>query len=187
MTRRRNVDESLFEMVIRRGWFKKQTIMYYESQEDVAYSIMKDFEFFLKDASIKEIKVKRFGHAIVSEKPISEPDLEPEPEETPQPEVEASSIQTCPICDAELIEKANFCSECGASVSPPTEAEKPEEKKPPTITSVTYDEDLVVYDYITQHEGTISLKQAAKDLGITLKELKKSIKRLKKSGKLAET
>jgi len=41
-----------------------------------------------------------------------------------------------------------------------------------------------VYDYIIKHEGTISLSQAAKDLGISLDELKTAIERLKEERRL---
>ncbi len=41
-----------------------------------------------------------------------------------------------------------------------------------------------VYDYIIKHEGTISLSQAARDLGVSLDELKAAIERLKEEGKL---
>ena len=42
-----------------------------------------------------------------------------------------------------------------------------------------------VYDYIVEHEGTIALSQAAKDLGITVDELNAAIDRLKSQGRLA--
>jgi len=41
-----------------------------------------------------------------------------------------------------------------------------------------------VFDYIAEHEGVISLSQASEELGISLEELKASIERLKKEGKL---
>jgi len=41
-----------------------------------------------------------------------------------------------------------------------------------------------VYDYIIKHEGTISLSQAARDLGVSLDELKAAIERLKEEGRL---
>ena len=42
-----------------------------------------------------------------------------------------------------------------------------------------------VYSYIVEHEGTIALSQAAKDLGISLDELNAAIGRLKSQGRLA--
>lgn len=50
----------------------------------------------------------------------------------------------------------------------------------------TADLDLLVYDYIVQHRGVISVSQAAKDLGISTKKLKASTKRLQKEGKLVK-
>ncbi|MEM3507171.1 MAG: hypothetical protein QXT31_05920 [Candidatus Bathyarchaeia archaeon] len=44
--------------------------------------------------------------------------------------------------------------------------------------------DEKVYNYILEHKGTISLSKACIDLGIKLEELKDSIGRLKKAGKL---
>lgn len=44
--------------------------------------------------------------------------------------------------------------------------------------------DNMVLNYIMAREGTISLSQAAQDLGLTLDELNESIKRLKKEHKI---
>jgi hypothetical protein len=41
-----------------------------------------------------------------------------------------------------------------------------------------------VFDYIAEHEGVISLSRASNELGISMEELKASIERLKKEGKL---
>ena len=41
-----------------------------------------------------------------------------------------------------------------------------------------------VFDYIAEHEGVISLSQASDELGISMEELKASIERLKKEGRL---
>jgi len=41
-----------------------------------------------------------------------------------------------------------------------------------------------VYNYIVEHEGTIALSQAAKDLGISLSELNATIERLRSQGRL---
>lgn len=62
-----------------------------------------------------------------------------------------------------------------------------ERKKPPMVRLVTFDIDLTVYDYIISHGGTINLQQACRDLGITPKELREAIQRLKRAGKIAET
>jgi len=53
------------------------------------------------------------------------------------------------------------------------------------ITEVAPPLDERVYDYIVEHEGTIALSQAAKDLGIAVDELNAAIERLKVQGRLA--
>jgi len=53
------------------------------------------------------------------------------------------------------------------------------------ITEATTLLDDRVYNYIVEHEGTIALSQAAKDLGITVDELNAAIDRLKSQGRLA--
>ena len=60
-------------------------------------------------------------------------------------------------------------------------------KKAPAVRLITYDTDLIVYDYVIAHEGTINLKKAAQELGTTVEEVRNAIERLKKSGKLTET
>lgn len=44
--------------------------------------------------------------------------------------------------------------------------------------------DEQVYNYIIEHEGTISISQAARDLAVTQDELKQAIDRLKNQGKI---
>jgi rubrerythrin len=57
-------------------------------------------------------------------------------------------------------------------------------KEPPKVKIITLDLDEAVYDYIVSREGEISLAKAAKDLNISVEELKSSIERLRTSGKL---
>jgi len=64
-----------------------------------------------------------------------------------------------------------FCQRCGASAVPAA----------PPITS----QDEKVYDYIVKHDGVISLSKAAKDLGMSVEDLKATTERLKKKGRLA--
>jgi len=61
--------------------------------------------------------------------------------------------------------------------------EVPAPKITPTETMPPLDEK--VYNYIVEHRGEISLSQAAKDLGISMDELKQTTKRLMNQGKLA--
>lgn len=60
-------------------------------------------------------------------------------------------------------------------------------KKAPKVRLITYDLDLAIYDYIVAHQGTINLRKAARDLGLSIEQLKEAIERLKKEGKLTET
>lgn len=62
-----------------------------------------------------------------------------------------------------------------------------QDKKAPRVRLIAYDVDLAVYDYIIAHQGTINLRKAAKDLGLSIEQLKEAIERLKKEGRLTES
>jgi len=79
--------------------------------------------------------------------------------------------RVCSTCGNQLPEGAVFCQRCGASAVPAA----------PPITS----QDEKVYDYIVKHDGVISLSKAAKDLGMSVEDLKATTERLKKKGRLA--
>jgi hypothetical protein len=74
----------------------------------------------------------------------------------------------CVACGAPIIATAHYCDRCGA----------------PQVTEQS-ELDERVYDYIVKHEGTISLSQAAKDLGISIEELQAATERLKRQRRLA--
>ena len=63
-----------------------------------------------------------------------------------------------------------------------------EAKPQPTVRIIPVEPSLStddeVFDYIVKHEGAISLSQASEELGISMEELKASIERLKKDGKI---
>jgi len=63
-----------------------------------------------------------------------------------------------------------------------------EAKPQPTVRIIPVEPSLStddeVFDYIVKHEGAISLSQASEELGISTEELKASIERLKKDGKI---
>ena len=63
-----------------------------------------------------------------------------------------------------------------------------EEKPRPTVRMIQLEAssfaDDKVFDYIVEHEGVISLSQASEELGISIEELKTSVERLKKEGKI---
>lgn len=97
----------------------------------------------------------------------------------------------CPNCGAPSSIGSVFCYLCGHRLIKETPREtKPIKPKPkPKVKQIPIEPspseiDDIVYDHIVQHGGTISLSEAAKDLKITKKKLRASIKRLKKAEKL---
>lgn len=93
---------------------------------------------------------------------------EPSASETIVEPVVVGGEKNCPTCDAPVSESATFCDKCGGRMdgAPLTMGDR-------------------VYTYIVSHRGTISLSKAAKDLGITVEELKAAAEDLKKTGRLA--
>jgi hypothetical protein len=45
--------------------------------------------------------------------------------------------------------------------------------------------DQKLYDYISEHGGTISLSTASSELGVTIDEINASIERLKRAGRIS--
>lgn len=86
----------------------------------------------------------------------------------PPSEALVYDIKNCIYCGSVIPKSANFCDKCGRK----QDVEKLQQL------------DEKVYNYILEHKGTISLSKACTDLGIKLEELKESIERLKKAGKL---
>jgi len=76
----------------------------------------------------------------------------------------------CSACGEAIPWDAYFCDRCGAKVEEVDEGMDPFDRK--------------VYDYILAHEGTISFKRAAEDLGATVDEVQGAADRLKRSGRL---
>jgi predicted amidophosphoribosyltransferase len=81
--------------------------------------------------------------------------------------------QACRTCGNPIPEGALFCQKCGA---PSLIESQPEQ--------VTALEDRV-YEYIIKHEGVISMSTAARDLGLTLNQLKEVTEKLKSEGRLS--
>ncbi len=97
---------------------------------------------------------------------------------------------TCKACGAQIPGDSVYCIGCGKRVIEAMKTFEEEkvlikEKRKPQVEAVTYDQDLMVLNYVVEHRGTISLSKAAKSLGITVKELEESLERLKRSGKIA--
>lgn len=91
----------------------------------------------------------------------------PMPRPIPAP---ARATLVCSSCRSRMPQGATFCQKCGAPLGGPTPPISLEDK---------------VYDYIVKHEGVISLSRAAKDLRISVDELKEVAEKLKKEGRLA--
>jgi len=88
-----------------------------------------------------------------------------------------AGVEHCKYCSAEVSEKDTFCPRCGKTL-------REGEVRVTTVTMPPTTLDEKVYNYIADHGGVISWKQAAKDLGVSVEELQAATERLKKSGKL---
>jgi hypothetical protein len=84
----------------------------------------------------------------------------------------------CVTCGLNLPAGTQRCPRCGAAqiVIPSTPVTRQEPSTP----------DQRVLDYIVVHDGTISLSQAARDLSVSLGELRSTIERLKSAGFLSQ-
>jgi hypothetical protein len=81
----------------------------------------------------------------------------------------------CQKCGVDIPSTAESCHFCGAiqvprQISAASDLEKLDNQ---------------VYDYVVKRHGEISLSQASKDLGLSVREVKLSTERLKKKGRLA--
>ena len=81
----------------------------------------------------------------------------------------STSIQSCTFCGFSFPPGNQPCPQCG--------------KTPENITPL----EQRVLDYISAHDGTISLSQAAQDLSISSTLLNHAIERLKATGRLKQT
>jgi hypothetical protein len=102
---------------------------------------------------------KRVGKPPVERKPVKE------------------GVQYCKYCGAEISGTDTFCPKCGKSL-------REGEFRVTTVAMPPTTLDEKVYNYIADHGGVISWKQAAEDLKISVEELQVATERLKKSGKL---
>jgi ribosomal protein L37E len=105
------------------------------------------------------------------------------PKMPPQPSYYPINVimQPCTNCGFSFPKMAQICPSCGAqrAIIP--------QNTPATSAVETYDLDRRVFDYISAHEGTISLSQATQDLAITQAALLTSIDRLKTGGFLSQS
>jgi len=90
-------------------------------------------------------------------------------------------MQPCTNCGRSFPRMAQVCPSCG------TQRAIVPQNAPATSATENYDIDRKVFDYITAHEGTISMSQASQDLAITQAALQTSIERLKTGGFLSQS
>ena len=120
--------------------------------------------------AVVELKTKKVSHLFQRLGGLA-----PRREEIPAAQVQIKPppvvlSKRCLSCGTEMPEASKFCDICGAS----------QEQKPPVEEAA----DERVYRYVMERGGTISLSQAASDLGISKEELKEAISRLRSAGRL---
>ena len=96
------------------------------------------------------------------------------------PTERVATLARCPSCGSLTPRDMPSCVHCGTRFGWPAEAPRPQ-IAPPIQPS---QRDDLVYRYIVQNRGEISLSKASADLGIALLELQASIRRLEDSGKI---
>lgn len=90
-------------------------------------------------------------------------------------------LRPCIACGVNIPLGTRICPTCGtAQVAPQTIAPVP------GTTSVTPSAEQRVLDYIANHNGTISISQAAQDLSMSPNALRSTIERLKTAGFLSQ-
>ncbi len=99
----------------------------------------------------------------------------------PPAKTKADTIEekVCPECRGKISSSDTYCPFCGKEI---------ESKMMQTQISDTKLEEIdeKVYDYIVERKGTISWEKAPKELNMSLEDLRKSVEKLKKSGRIAQ-
>ncbi len=91
------------------------------------------------------------------------------------------SLARCSTCGALTPRDAVACVHCGAPFSRPAEVLPLRTPPPPAVSQ----HDEMVYRYIVENMGEISLSKASADLRMTVPELQASVRRLEDSGRLS--
>jgi len=142
---------------------------YEEAQSSVSLSVIDLFTI----AALLILVIAGFVGLIVfflrSRRKVRKPSVERKPVK--------AGVEYCKYCGAETSGADAFCPRCGKSLRE-GEVRITTVAMPPT----TLDEK--VYNYIVDHGGVISWTQAAKDLKVSVEEMRAATERLKKSGKL---
>ena len=91
------------------------------------------------------------------------------------------SLARCPKCGALTPRNAASCVHCGTPFGQRTDVPAPRVARVPTVP----ERDEVVYRYVVERRGEISLSRASTDLHMTTSELQAAIRRLEDSGKIS--
>ncbi len=91
------------------------------------------------------------------------------------------SLARCPECGALTPGDGIACIHCGTAFHRGGEAPAPQAASAPQVPQ----SDEIVYRYVVENMGEISLSKASTDLHMTTSELQASIRRLEDSGKLS--
>ena len=91
------------------------------------------------------------------------------------------SLARCPKCGALTPRNAASCVHCGTPFGQRTDVPAPRVARVPTVP----ERDEVVYRYVVERRGEISLSRASTDLHLTTSELQAAIRRLEDSGKIS--
>jgi ribosomal protein L37AE/L43A len=91
------------------------------------------------------------------------------------------SLARCPKCGALTPRNVASCVHCGTAFGQRTDVPAPRVTRVSTVP----ERDEVVYRYVVEREGEISLSRASTDLHMTASELQAAIRRLEDSGKIS--
>jgi hypothetical protein len=98
----------------------------------------------------------------------------------PMPE-QGVSLARCPKCGGLTPRNAVSCVHCGTAFGQRVEIPVRQATPPPYVS----EHDEIVYRYVVERNGEISLSKASTDLHMTILELQASIRRLEDSGKIS--
>jgi len=92
----------------------------------------------------------------------------------------SGALVRCPSCGALSPGEYSSCVHCGTTFGQPAEISPPRV----TVTPQFLQQDDLVYRYIVENRGEISLSKASADLRITIAQLQASILRLEDSRRI---
>ena len=95
---------------------------------------------------------------------------------------QGASLMRCPKCGALTPRNAASCVHCGTVFGHRAETSVPQVTPRPRIS----ERDDIVYRYVVERNGEISLSKASTDLHMSIPELQASISRLEDSGRISK-